>query len=427
MRCEWNSQSFKISDVRDWRNRNLLEIRPYFQRNLVWSDAAKIMLIDTILKNIPMPKFFFRAEIRKKDTYRIVIDGQQRITTVLEFVDNKFKLSAPYQGEYLGLSFEQLPPDIQILILSYKLDVNEIVGADDVMIRDIFSRVNKYTKVLNNQELRRADFPGEFLALSDRLANHEFFERHRFFSVAARKRMLDAEYVSELLIVLLGGVQDKATQIDNFYFKYMQWPIEERTLVRERFERILTEVQIIFAAKKTSLDSSRFKQKADFYSLFAAIDKLHRGGGVINENNIKLLGKDLDILDDWIAPEAEVKVFSEYAIKCVSQANTLRSREWRSLFLYDFLRGSYFCGNPCKSSVKRFFDLYNDILTSDIDEIILQPCVCDICGDRVESDIFIENAVLCWPKTERVFQFSNSLLCHKACFEQNKAKYWEAQ
>ena len=50
---QWESYSHPISDVRDWKDGCRLELRPDFQRNEVWTKAAQIMLIDTIIwKNI---------------------------------------------------------------------------------------------------------------------------------------------------------------------------------------------------------------------------------------------------------------------------------------------------------------------------------------------------------------------------------------
>jgi len=422
MKCEWDSTTFKVADIRDWRNRNLFEIRPYFQRNFVWSDAAKIMLIDTILRNIPMPKFFLKAEIRAIDTYRIVIDGQQRITSILEFIDGKYPLGMPYQGEFIGKFFFELPAGEQQNILSYKLDVNEIRNATDDMIRDVFSRVNKYTKILNDQELRRADFPGDFLAMADRLANLDFFDIHSFFSGPARKRMQDSEFVSELLIVLLGGIQDKASSLNKYYADFMKWDLEERTRVRERFENILADVEQIFKGTRSQLNRSRYKQKADFYSLFAAINMLHEEGGGLGSTQLDGLRADLDMLNDWIEPESDIKVFSEYAIKCVSQANTLGSRSWRCGFLYDVLKGTYLNSKPTKSGAERFLKLYSDIINGDSSEAFERP-ICPVCGEGFELSNIVEDCMLCWRPEDKVFQFSNCIICHSKCLERKSTLF----
>ena len=61
IKVEWKSTPHPISDIRDWSLAHRLEMQPEFQRNQVWSKAAKIMLIDTILRNIPMPKIFLQG------------------------------------------------------------------------------------------------------------------------------------------------------------------------------------------------------------------------------------------------------------------------------------------------------------------------------------------------------------------------------
>lgn len=63
--AKWNSSPHPISDLRDWNDLGRLELRPSFQRKEVWNPAARIMLIDTILREVPMPKMFLWNEVRK--------------------------------------------------------------------------------------------------------------------------------------------------------------------------------------------------------------------------------------------------------------------------------------------------------------------------------------------------------------------------
>lgn len=140
---KWESYSHPISDIRDWDNNNRLELKPDFQRNEVWSRAAQIMLIDTIIKGIPIPKIYIKSVMHNGNTYRVVIDGQQRLTAILKFVKNKLRLSKPYSGEYEGSLFSDLPDEVQNEILRYKIDINEIFNPSEEEIRDLYSRVNK--------------------------------------------------------------------------------------------------------------------------------------------------------------------------------------------------------------------------------------------------------------------------------------------
>lgn len=199
MDVDWKPLNHSIADVLEWDKNERLELQPEFQRKQVWSRSAKIMLIDTILQHIPMPKFFIQSIIRGDKCHRIVIDGQQRLTAILEYLRDEYPLEMPYEGEYVGKRYSELPPEIQHKILEYTIDANEIRNADKKMIRAIYSRVNKYTVQLNKQELRRADFPGQFLKLSESLAHNKFLEENGVFTIANSRRMGDVEFVSELL------------------------------------------------------------------------------------------------------------------------------------------------------------------------------------------------------------------------------------
>ena len=106
--AHWNSSPHPISDIRDWSNAFRLELMPDFQRRQVWSVPARIMLMDTILRGIPMPKIFLANELKNGSTYRIVIDGQQRLSAILAFLRDEFSLEAPYDGEDKGKKFSEL-------------------------------------------------------------------------------------------------------------------------------------------------------------------------------------------------------------------------------------------------------------------------------------------------------------------------------
>jgi len=413
MDWKWNSSSHPISDIRDWNNAKRLEIRPDFQRKEVWSESAKIMLMDTILKNILMPKIFLKAIIRNSDTYRIIIDGQQRIKAILAFLRGDFKLAKPYEGKYENCSFEELPPNIKDDFLSYKIDLNEIINASDDIVREIYSRVNKYNIALNKQELRRADFPGDFLDLSEKLSLHDFFEDGKVFTGANRRRMGDVEYISELLAVLIDGVQDKKDTLDQFYQDYSHWETDEINVIEKQFQEILDDILLIFPKDSFPISQTRFKQKADFYCLFAAIHDLHVDEFSLQNKNVDDLQKDLEILNYNITPESEVPIFSEYAIKCVSQGNTIISRKWRKDFLKHFLKGTYAVQPPDDETIKIFFNIFSDNTQSSMCKIIEE---CIVCNDTIEDKDYNENNIaLSWHKPVKEFQLSNAKFGHLNC------------
>ena len=80
---------YKVSDFLGWQTSGSLVLSPYFQRRQVWSPGAKSYLMDTIVRGLPIPIIFLRDQKTNLKTLkhkREVVDGQQRIRTVLSFV-----------------------------------------------------------------------------------------------------------------------------------------------------------------------------------------------------------------------------------------------------------------------------------------------------------------------------------------------------
>lgn len=412
---KWNSSPHPISDVRDWKNRQRLEIRPAFQRGAVWSDAARIMLMDTILRNMPMPKVFLAAELKDGDTHRVVIDGQQRIRAILDFLEDKFALQPPYQGEFEGRCFSELPDAVQNDFLRYPIDFNEALELTDEELREVYSRVNKYTFALTKQELRRADFPGDFLDLSDQCSVRPYFQDIKLFTVANRRRQSDVEYTSELIAGLLGGPQDKKSSLDEFYRNYAKWNRRDREAIEKRFDRVLAELALLFSSDYKSQADTRFRQKADFYSLFVAIDMHAVAGGSLQNKDLAPLREDFDILDYYIEPTSDVPLLREYAIRCVSDANSITSRKWRVQFLSMILSGTYRAAPP-SGTAEMMIRLARELGTAGSDMCPLPPVDCPYCDidDDLSTD---EDLLLVWPVDADVFQISNSEWAHARCHE----------
>ena len=335
---KWESYSHPISDIRDWNNNQRLELQPDFQRNEVWTKAAQIMLIDTIIRGIPIPKVYIKSIMINGNTYRVVIDGQQRLTAILKFVQDKLPLKHPYIGEYQDLLFSQLPPEVQNQILRYKIDINEIFNPTDREIRDLYSRVNKYTVQLNKQELRRADFPGDFIALAEELAEHKLFEQAKIFSVKQRRRMLDVEYIEELLTILLEGIQDKKDYLDTVCEKYME--MDNKADIISDFSGVVDDISLIFDPKELALAGTRFKQKSDFYSLFACVYELRKTSN-IDSSKLTQVRISLKETSDNVGPQSENDLYREYATRCLRDANSLSNRKWRVNYLLKLLRPGY--------------------------------------------------------------------------------------
>jgi hypothetical protein len=80
---------YKVCDFVTWAKAGTLILSPSFQRRSVWPTGAKSFLLDTIVRGLPIPIIFLREQKTDLDSLepkREVVDGQQRIRTVLAFL-----------------------------------------------------------------------------------------------------------------------------------------------------------------------------------------------------------------------------------------------------------------------------------------------------------------------------------------------------
>ena len=405
---ESNFSRHTVADIRDWQTLGRLEIQPDFQRRAVWPEAARIMLIDSILNAYPIPKIFVDTYIKEGSTRRVVVDGQQRITAILGFLNKEFSLGKPYDGEFQSLTFGELPEDVQADFLSYNLDFNEFHNWTEAQIREVYNRVNKYSFSLTKQELRRADFPGDFLSASEKLSVLDFFEEAKIFTPANRRRLADVEYTSELLAVLISGIQNKKETLDRHYLNYQQWPDREK--FEKTFIDAIKQIEIIFPQKEFAISKTRFKQKADFYSLFAVISTLVGLGRKLDESKLSDIRAELSCLDAHIEPAAP-SLYGEYAIRCVSDANSIASRQWRSKFLMNFLLPMYSPTPEEEEKVAKF--LFNFIGVVDGGTCPPREDVCPGCGKEIEE---YERGVV-WVLRRDALFLEHARIVHVKCVE----------
>ena len=75
MSKKWRASTHAISDIRDWNQLCILILQPDYQRKEVWGDPAKVMLIDSILNGIPMPKIFVSSSINQQGRNDLLPQG----------------------------------------------------------------------------------------------------------------------------------------------------------------------------------------------------------------------------------------------------------------------------------------------------------------------------------------------------------------
>jgi hypothetical protein len=267
----FDSRTYSINDFREWDEAgDQLILAPKFQRRNIWTDKARSYLMDTIIRGKPIPKIFIRQDInpKSKKTIREVVDGQQRLRTILGYLKDGFAIGKVHNETYGGKQFSQLPDNIQSAILKYELSVDLLLDATDKEVLDIFARLNTYSVKLVRQELINAKYFGEFKQTVYELALEylTFWQSNKIFSDAKILRMAEAELTSELLIAMSEGIKSKKV-IETYYKKYED-SFPNRKNMMERFRKIM---DVIGEMMSDRLSTSNFRRHHMFYTLFCSI------------------------------------------------------------------------------------------------------------------------------------------------------------
>jgi len=247
-----------------------LDLNPPYQRKSVWSPSYKRYFIDSILNNFPCPTIFVNAETDPMGVtiYRVV-DGKQRLTAIFEFIQEIFKTGRESDPLFADKYFSQLPEETRKDFFDYTFTIETISGASPEVLNEAFDRLNRNVAKLTDQELRHAKFSGKFIGLMEVLAGDPMWEKSGVSSTANVRRMRDVEFVSEIFLLTMYGVQEGgADMLDKYYSEYDD-EIPEESLHRERYEWCKAAIMSL----KIDFKSSRFSNNADFYGLWAAIMK----------------------------------------------------------------------------------------------------------------------------------------------------------
>ncbi len=153
-------------------DRGRIELQPEFQRYYVWTPKIAKRFIESIFLGLPVPTIYLSET---EDNRFLVIDGQQRLQTIVDYHQNKFALASvsveslsPLQGLY----FRDLPSALQDRFEDYRLAIIVLEKSCSPELKfDMFERLNQGSVKLNNQELRNCIYRGPYNELLCKLAD----------------------------------------------------------------------------------------------------------------------------------------------------------------------------------------------------------------------------------------------------------------
>ncbi len=277
-----------ISWFYDLWTRKLLDLDPPYQRRSVWGQQFKDYFVDTVLLNYPAPALFLYEEIGAdgRSIYHVV-DGKQRLTSIFEFISERFPVSEKSESPQLrGKYFQSLDDSVKKQFWGYQFLV-EYIPEDEKVINAIFDRINRNVAKLTPQELRHAKLDGAFISAAEGLAEwmtETLPKNFPRFAHQSRQQMKDVEFVAILLLLLEEGPKGYSQDgLDDAFTKRDEsW--ENRISIENSFRAAITKIKDIVESSEQAreLTASRLRNQADFYSLFGAINALLSEGKLCN-------------------------------------------------------------------------------------------------------------------------------------------------
>jgi 5-methylcytosine-specific restriction endonuclease McrA len=325
-----------------------INLTPGFQRKSVWTLPDRRRLVQSLVEGYPLPSIFlYQRDYNGKLIYD-VIDGKQRLETIFMFMgQGSFKRDRFETRLDLGdgwdwfdwKSIHRYHPRLVASINAYKIQTVEIRGELPKII-DLFVRINSTGKRLTSGEKRHATFyDSPFLKAAERLVEKfdKYLRNEKILSQAQIDRMKGVELFSELLMsVQNGGPINKKTSLDR--------AIGNDTVNGNTLHRIVGEVSKTLRIVKRlfpNLRETRFRNSAEFYSLFLLVWEMNKEKFVLTDRSrntiafsmLRKLSTEVDELREQLRRakpgKVQQRLYQEYLLTVQGDTDSSASRDRR--------------------------------------------------------------------------------------------------
>ena len=344
-----------IRDIYEMFSENRLVVDESYQRRSVWSEKDNIRLIETILLNLLIPVlFFWKAETDPDSGKSIIhiVDGQQRVKAIDQFVQNKYKLKKTWlmndsiKERYGNKCFKDFSPDERKSFWNYQLmiiDIDANATRDDIIT--MFNRLNLTDYSLNDQE-KRNSLSGEFGALARELSDMPIWEDKKLFNNSDIKRMKDIEFCASLILLCKKGIIDQTdqTELNQAYNEYQT----DYKDAEEDKNKVQAAINVLPDFLTNEMTLKFLKKKTQLYTLFCFIFYMQREKAAIEEAHIHNLDlfvelysafdNDNDISDQLDENEKTIyDLLKKYKLSSSEGLNKYTNRMIRSNTMKDFI------------------------------------------------------------------------------------------
>lgn len=274
---ETNHSDYTIAEIADRYARKEVVINRSYQRGgRLWPPYAKIYFIDTILEDYPFPKMYLYQtyDRAKRKPIMEVVDGQQRLLTIIDFLNDKIRLTKASKN-YSGFYFSDLPEEVQERFVMYRIQADVILAAERPQLLEMFRRMNAYTAPLNSAEKRHSRFQGRFkwfvTEISDKIS--PVLEQFGVLTTKQLVRMADSEMISELILILESGIINRTEKsINDLYEKY-----DENFEPEDRYAEAIISFFSQLPERFSEIRNSFLMKPYAIHSFFAAYAQIKYG------------------------------------------------------------------------------------------------------------------------------------------------------
>ena len=337
-----------------------LDPSPDFQRKLVWKTQHKINFIDTILNNFPFPEIYKapgELDLETLTLKDIVVDGQQRITTIRNFIDGTDIFAYPSTK----VKFSTLSKEEKERFLNYEVSVRYLKNASKEQVKEIFQRINNTEYRLNSTERLNAQWGDSELVhftkllldgkyeYDEKLFNtqiepekkrliNDFFLDKKIFSDNDISRMLSLQWMLSVLTTIIEEkYYGRYSKIQSYIERYN----EEIDIADDLTTRLYNVIVLI---NKCSLDyKSYWLSKTNLFSLLVERSKYDVSAINVDKFNKKLLDLEINYIGYITKTIKEEDINSAY-LKFFEHSrdsgNEVAARLYRGSIVEEFIKSS---------------------------------------------------------------------------------------
>lgn len=320
----------KIGELYKRIKEKSLILQPEFQRKFVWTSIHKEGFIDTILKGLPFPEIYTAQsgiDIEKIETQEVVVDGQQRLSTLVQYIDE------PEESKIFGKlvpKFKALGTDVQKEFLNYNVVIRDLEDIPSDLIREIFKRINQTKFNLEQVEIQNAVYDGEFITTAKEILQSVDVEHLPIFSDSEMSRMSDLQFILLAMTTLeLGGYFTRDNEIEKFISTF-----NEEYPNKEKIKPII--LNVLNGIRDLELEpDSIWYRKSNFFTLVIELAKVEAAD--LSGLKEKLLAFEQNVLQNKYTPK-DTNEYATYYAYMYTGTNSRQARVVRAeIFMKNIL------------------------------------------------------------------------------------------